>query len=166
MIRSLRIAVADDEPDMRDFFERMLPRSGHQVVCVAKNGRELIECCRETRPDIVITDIKMPDVDGIEASWQINRERPTPVILVSAYHDPELVDRAEADHVMAYLVKPISQADLQPAIALAMRRFEEIQGLRQEADDLKQALAERKIVERAKGVITPRPGEGKTAHPA
>ena len=113
----------------RDFFERMLPRSGHRVVCVAENGRELIECCRETHPDIVITDIKMPVVDGIEAGLQICRERPTPVILVSAHNNSELIEHAEeADHVMAYLVKPISQADLQPAIAvLAMRRFGEIQ---------------------------------------
>jgi AmiR/NasT family two-component response regulator len=153
MNHSLRIAVADDEPDMRDFFERMLPRSGHRVVCVAENGRQLIECCRETQPDVVITDIKMPDIDGIEAGSQICRERPTPVILVSAYHDPELIDRAEADHVMAYLVKPISQADLQPAIALAMRRFEEMQALRREADHLKQALVDRKIIEQAKGVL-------------
>jgi two-component system, response regulator PdtaR len=153
MNRSLRIAVADDESDMRDFFERMLRHSGHRVVCVAENGRQLIECCKETQPDIVITDIKMPDIDGIEASSQICRERPTPVILVSAHHDPALIERAEADHVMAFLVKPISQADLQPAIALAMRRFEEMQALRREANDLKQTLADRKIIEKAKGVL-------------
>jgi response regulator NasT len=120
---------------------------------VAENGRQLIECCRETRPDIVITDIKMPDIDGIEAAMQICDERPIPIILVSAYQDPELIERAEADHVMAYLVKPISQAHLQPAIALAMRRFEEMQALRREADDLKQALADRKMIEKAKGVL-------------
>jgi AmiR/NasT family two-component response regulator len=153
MSAALRIAVADDEPDMREFFERMLPRCGYQVVSVAENGRELIEHCRELHPDLVITDIKMPDMDGIEACLEICRERPVPVILVSAYHDPELIERAEADHVLAYLVKPIGQAHLQPAIALALRRFNEMQALRKDAADLRQTLADRKVIEQAKGVL-------------
>src|SRR5687768_11647358 len=106
MTTSFRIVVADDEPEMRDFFEKMLPRFGHQVVAVAENGRQLVERCRQLKPDLVITDIKMPELDGIEASSQVCRERAVPVILVSAYHDPELIARAEADHVVAYLVKP------------------------------------------------------------
>lgn len=150
---SLRIAVADDEADMRDFFERMLPRWGHQVVSVAETGEQLIVHCRELQPDLVITDIKMPGIDGIEASRQICRDRPTPVILVSAYHDPGLIQRAEADSVLAYLVKPIGQADLPPAIGIAMRRFKELQALRKEADDLKQSLADRKVIEQAKGIL-------------
>lgn len=153
MTLCLRIAVADDEPDMRDFFERMLARCGHQVVSVAENGRQLIEHCRAQQPDLVITDIKMPEMDGIEASTLLCRERPLPVILVSAYHEPALIQRAEADHVMAYLVKPIGQADLEPAIAVAMRRFAELQALRDESAHLRQALADRKVIERAKGVL-------------
>jgi response regulator NasT len=96
----LRIVIADDEPDMRDYFRKMLPRMGYQVVAVAQNGRELIDQCLQCRPDLVITDIKMPDMDGIEAAVQLYREHPLPVILVSAYHDPGLVARAEADHIM------------------------------------------------------------------
>ena len=153
MSRSLRIAVADDELDMRDFFEKMLPLCGHQVVSVAETGRELVEHCRKLKPDLVITDIKMPDMDGIEASMEICREQPLPVILVSAYHDPELIERAEADHILAYLVKPIGKADLAPAIAVAMRRFSEMQVLRQETADLRQTLADRKVIEQAKGIL-------------
>jgi len=151
--KGLRIAVADDEVEMRDFFEKVLPRFGHQVVAVAENGVQLVEHCRLLQPDLVITDIKMPDLDGIEASSKICEERPVPVILVSAYHDPELIARAEADHVQAYLVKPIGIADLQPAIAIATRRFDELRTLRKECGDLRQALADRKVIEQAKGIL-------------
>jgi response regulator NasT len=153
MNQSLRIAVADDEPDMRDYFSKILPRLGHRVVVVAANGAELVEQCRSAPVDLVITDIKMPDMDGIDAAVRLYKERPLPVILVSAYHDPDLVRRAEADHILGYLVKPIKQADLGPVIALAMRRFEQFEALRKEAVDLRQALEDRKIIERAKGIL-------------
>jgi response regulator NasT len=153
MSTGLRIVVADDEADMRDFFEKVLPRCGHQVLAVAENGTQLVERCRQLLPDLVITDIKMPELDGIEASRQICQERPVPVILVSAYHDPSLIERAAGDHVLAYLVKPIGIADLQPAISIAMRRFEDAQLLAQENKDLKQSLADRKIIEQAKGAL-------------
>ncbi len=151
--QKLRIAVADDEPDMREYFETILPLLGHEVVAAAKDGRALVECCRVLRPDLVITDIKMPDMDGIDAAGQIYRQEPIPVILVSAYHDAEFIRRAEADHILAYLVKPIKQADLEPAIAIAMRRFEQFEALRKEATDLRQALEDRKVIERAKGIL-------------
>jgi two-component system, response regulator PdtaR len=150
---SLRICVADDEADMRDFFEKILPVLGHQVIAVAETGRELVEHCRELKPDLVITDIKMPDMDGIEAAQAICVECPVPVILVSAYHDPALIKRAEADHVLGYLVKPVGKADLAPAIALAVRRFSEFQALRKEAADLRQALTDRRCIEQAKGIL-------------
>src|SRR5262245_38271722 len=116
MTQPLRIAVADDEPDMRDYFRKILSHLGHQVVAVAANGRELVEQCRATLPDLVITDIKMPEMDGMDAATALYDERPVPIIVVSAYHDPQLIGRAEADHVMGYLVKPIKQADLPPTI--------------------------------------------------
>jgi AmiR/NasT family two-component response regulator len=158
MTRSLRIAVADDELDMRDYFETILPLLGHSVVVVAQDGQELVKKCRQTHPDLVITDIKMPDMDGIDAAAQIYRDAPVPVILVSAYHDPEFIRRAEADHIMAYLVKPIKQADLEPVIAIAIRRFEQFQALRKEAADMKQALEDRKVIERAKGILMKKAG--------
>ncbi|HMB07998.1 MAG TPA: response regulator [Isosphaeraceae bacterium] len=158
MTRSLRIAVADDELDMRDYFETILPLLGHSVVVVAQDGQELVKKCRQNHPDLVITDIKMPDMDGIDAAAQIYRDAPVPVILVSAYHDPEFIRRAEADHIMAYLVKPIKQADLEPVIAIAIRRFEQFQALRKEAADMKQALEDRKVIERAKGILMKKAG--------
>jgi AmiR/NasT family two-component response regulator len=139
MTRSLRIAIAEDEPDLRDYFQRILPRLGHEVVAAVGNGRDLVEQCRSLQPDLVITDIKMPHMDGIEAAAQISRQHAVPVILVSAY-----------------LVKPIKQADLEPAIAIAMRRFEQFRALHKEAADLRQALEDRKVVERAKGILMKR----------
>jgi response regulator NasT len=158
MNRSLRIVVADDEPDMQDYFRTILPRLGHTVVAVASTGSELLDHCAASDPDLVITDIKMPDMDGIDAAVQLYRRAPIPVILVSAYHDPELIERAEANHIMAYLVKPIKQSDLQPAIAIAVRRFEQFQAMRQEAADLRQALENRKLIERAKGILMRKTG--------
>jgi response regulator NasT len=153
MNRSLRIAVADDEQDMREYFQQILPLLGHEVAAVAANGRELVDLCLSTHPDLVITDIKMPDMDGIDAAASIYRKVAIPVILVSAYHDAEFIRRAEANHIMAYLIKPIKQADLEPAISIAMRRFEQFQALRKETADLKQALEDRKVIEKAKGIL-------------
>jgi response regulator NasT len=155
---NLRIAIADDELDMRDYFRKLLPRLGHKVVAEAETGRQLVELCLAEKPDLVITDIKMPDMDGIDAAIQIYKDRPVPIILVSAYHNAELIARAEADHILGYLVKPIKQADLAPAIAVAMRRFEQFEALRKEAADLRQALEDRKIIERAKGILMKRGG--------
>ncbi len=157
-MRALRILVADDELDMRDYFQKILPLLGHEVVGAARDGRELIELCNRTNPDLIVTDIKMPDMDGIDAAIQIYRTHPVPVILVSAYHDAEFIRRAEADHILAYLVKPIKQADLEPAITIAMRRFEQFQALRKEATDLKQALEDRKVIEKAKGLLMKKAG--------
>jgi response regulator NasT len=158
MSRALRIAVADDERDLRDFFREFLPPLGHTVVGTAATGEELIALCRKEQPDLIIADIKMPDTDGIEAARLVYRERPVPVILVSAYHDTALLARAEAEHVLAYLVKPIKAADLAPAIGVAMKRFDEFQALQREAADLRQALEDRKLIERAKGVLMKRAG--------
>jgi response regulator NasT len=155
---TLRVAVADDEPRMREFYQQVLPTLGHEVVCTAQSGQELIDGCRATRPDLVISDIKMPDMDGITASEELCREQPVPVILVTAHDEPELLARASAHHVLAYLVKPIKRQDLQPAIVIAVRRFDEFKALHKEASDLRQALQDRKIIERAKGILMKRTG--------
>jgi response regulator NasT len=155
---TLRIAVADDEPRMRDYYLHILPLLHHRVICAAQTGRELVRCCLDSRPDLVITDIKMPELDGIDAIREIARAEPIAAILVSAYHDPELIERTRGEQVLAYLVKPIKQPDLEVAIGLAMQRFEEFQTLRKEAGELRQALADRKVIERAKGILMKRAG--------
>jgi response regulator NasT len=155
-MRPLRIAIADDERDTREFFQELLPRLGHQVAASAETGRQLADQCQATAPDLVITDIKMPDMDGIQAAEEVNRSHQVPVILVSAHHDAELIVRAGVDHIMAYLIKPVKQGDLETAIYLAMMRFDHFQKLIQEAADLRQALEDRKLIERAKGIIMKR----------
>jgi response regulator NasT len=144
----LRIAVADDEADMRLFFRELLPHLGHQVVVEASTGKELVERCRTARPELVITDIKMPDMDGLQAAAEINREGQTPVILVTAYHDADFMAHSAASYIMAYLAKPVKPPELQAAVHLAMLRFSQFQALAKEAADLRQALDDRKVIER------------------
>jgi response regulator NasT len=158
MTPSLRIVIADDEPRMRDYLWQSLERLGHQVVAAARTGRELIDHCRSHQPDLILSDIKMPDMDGIEAASQIYRIGAVPVILISAFHDVELIERASRNHILAYLVKPVKDSDVAPAIAVAMQRFSEFRSLRQEAADAKQALEDRKVIERAKGILMKRTG--------
>lgn len=158
MTSSLRIVIADDEPRMRDYLWQSLERLGHQVVGAARTGLELIDHCRTHQPDLILSDIKMPDMDGIEAASQVYRTDAIPVILISAFHDVELIERATRNHILAYLVKPVKDTDLAPAIAVAMQRFGEFEALRQEAADARQALEDRKVIERAKGILMKRTG--------
>ena len=129
MNKPLRIAVADDEGDILDYFRKILPRLGHQVVAAARDGCELVEQCRAKCPDLVITDIRMPEMDGMEAITRICQQGPVPVILMTACHDPERLRRAEVRHVVGYLIKPIRQADLGPTITRDLERFERSQAL-------------------------------------
>lgn len=158
MNHSISVAVAEDEPLMQKYLQETLKLLGHRVACLVGSGRELIEHCRAQRPDLVITDIRLPDMDGLAAAAEIYNSEALPIIVVSAFHDQELIERAEKNHVLAYLVKPIKQQDLEPAIAIAMRRFQEFQSMRQEADNLRQALEDRKLIERAKGLLMKRAG--------
>ena len=158
MNNALRIAVADDEPKILAYYRSTLAAMGHQVVCAAEHGRQLIEQCRAARPDLVIADIKMPEIDGIQAVTELYRDIPVPIILVSAHHDREFIERASLNPVLAYLIKPVSQADLETTIALVTRRFREFQALHQQADTLRQVLEDRKTIERAKGVLMKRAG--------
>ena len=149
----LRIIVADDESDMREFLEEALARLGHTVSAACTSGRELLETARRLEPDCVITDVKMPDMDGLEAAREIYRERPLPIIIVSAHCDPAFLQRAEESHVFAYLVKPIRESNLAPTLHIALSRFAEFRALENEAQSLRQALDDRKLIERAKGLL-------------
>jgi two-component system, response regulator PdtaR len=149
----LRVAIADDEDEIRAVLGRMLRALGYDVAAMARTGRELVERCVALRPDLVIADVVMPELDGFGAAAQIAERAPAPVILIAAHCDDELVDRAVEAQVMAYLVKPITEGQLSPAIALATSRYEELEAVQQESADLRQALADRKIIEKAKGVL-------------
>ncbi len=136
---ALRISVADDEADMREYYQRMLTHLGHRVVSCSANGRELVDQCLRQLPDLVITDIKMPEMDGLDAAEELGQKYPVPVILVSAYHSPDMVGRANAACVQAFLTKPIKLADLAPAIDFAQRSFDRQRDLRQEDIELRKA---------------------------
>ena len=116
MTRALRIVVADDEPDVRDYFQRILPRLGHEVVAAAANGRELVELCHEKKPDLIIADVRMPDMDGDVAVEQICRDAPTPFILISAFSKPARIPDGIGSIGWAYLTKPVKREDLAKAI--------------------------------------------------
>ena len=152
-VTRLRVAVADDEPEVLATVVKMLESLGHEVTCTAATGRELVDRCLDGNIDMVMTDIRMPDMDGLDAAAVIYEKVRTPIILLSGHCDKELIERAEENHVFAYLMKPITTMQLEPAIALATRRFEELQAMEHEANDLRQALADRKTIERAKGLI-------------
>ncbi len=150
---ALRVLVADDESLRVMSLKAQLESIGHKVIAEAANGKEAVNLAHELKPDLAILDIKMPEMDGIEAAQTITQERPIPIILLTAFSEKELAERAAEANVAAYLMKPVSEQDLLPAIALAVSRFKEFQALHREVDDLRDALETRKLVERAKGIL-------------
>ncbi|HEY8445951.1 MAG TPA: response regulator [Thermomicrobiales bacterium] len=148
-----RVIIADDESLIRLDLREMLTHLGYDVIAEAGDGQTALDLARKLRPDLVIMDIKMPDVDGITAAEQLTRERIAPVVLLTAYSDQALVERAKEAGVVGYIVKPFREAELMPVIELSLTRFEEFQALEREVGDLREALESRKIIERAKGVL-------------
>ena len=132
--RSLRIIVADHQPDMQEFYRRMLPQMGHELLFVAQTGQELIEQCSALRPDLVITDIRMPDMDALDAAEQVYCESHVPVIILTAEHRPDQIERAATDHVFAYLIKPIGRVQLEAEIPIVVQRFQQYEALRKQAE--------------------------------
>ena len=154
----MRILIAEDETIIRLDLRGLLERAGFEVCAEARDGVEAVELAREEQPDLAILDVKMPRLDGIEAARRILDERPIPVVMLTAYGQEELVSRAVEAGVFGYLVKPFRESDLVPAIHTARARHEELDALRAEADSLAEALAARKAIERAKGLLMAKEG--------
>lgn len=148
-----RVIIADDESLIRMDLREMLLNLDYLVVGEVGDGRSAVNLARELKPDVVIMDIKMPDMDGIDAAKILTEERIAPVILLTAYSQKDLVERAKEAGVVGYMVKPFREADLVPAIEVALARFKEFEALHKEVDDLQLALETRKLVDRAKGIL-------------
>jgi two-component system, response regulator PdtaR len=153
-----RVLIAEDETIIRLDLAEMLARAGFHVCGEARDGVEAVELARSEQPDVAVLDVKMPRLDGIEAARRILDERPIPIVMLTAYGQEELVSRAVEAGVFGYLVKPFRETDLVPAIQTARARHEELAAARSEADSLTEALAARKAIERAKGLLMEKEG--------
>jgi two-component system, response regulator PdtaR len=153
-----RVLVAEDESLIRLDLTEMLAEEGYEVVGEAADGATAVRLAEELRPDLVVMDVKMPVLDGISAAERIVAQRIAPVLILTAFSQRELVERARSAGAMAYLVKPFVKADLVPAIEMALSRHEEITQLEQEVADLTDRLETRKLVDRAKGLLQTRFG--------
>ncbi len=149
----MRILIAEDETIIRLDLRELLERAGFDVCAEARDGEEAVALALSEEPDLAIMDVKMPRLDGIDAARRILDERPIPIVMLTAYGQEELVSRAVEAGVFGYLVKPFREQDLLPAIRAARARHEELQALREEAESLAEALAARKVIERAKGLL-------------
>src|SRR5262245_40480606 len=157
-MNAMRVLIAEDETIIRLDLRELLERAGLEVCAEAKDGIEAVELARAEQPDVAVLDVKMPRLDGIEAARRILDERPIPIVMLTAYGQDELVSRAAEAGVFGYLVKPFREGDLLPAIRTARARHEELAALREEADSLAEALAARKVIERAKGLLMAKEG--------
>ena len=154
----MRILIAEDETIIRLDVRTLLEKAGHEVVAEARDGEEAVALAAEHDPDLIVMDVRMPHLDGIEAARQISDRKPVPIVMLTAYAEEDLVTRASEAGAFAYLVKPFREVDLLPALNTARARFEELSALREEAADLTEALASRKAVERAKGILMRKDG--------
>jgi two-component system, response regulator PdtaR len=154
----VRILIAEDETIIRLDLRGLLEQAGFEVCAEARDGLEAVELARSAEPDLAVLDVKMPRLDGIEAARRILDERPIPIVMLTAYGQDELVSRAVEAGVFGYLVKPFREQDLLPAIRAARARHEELSALREEAESLAEALAARKAIERAKGLLMEKEG--------
>jgi len=152
-VERTRVIIADDESIIRMDLREMLTNLGYLVVGEAGDGRSAVNQARELRPDVVMMDVKMPDMDGIEAARILTQERIAPVVLLTAFSQRDLVERAKEAGVVGYLVKPFRESDLGPAIEVALARFAEFRALEKEVANLQETLETRKLVDRAKGIL-------------
>lgn len=158
MASGLNVLIADDEPVVAEGLRVQVEALGHRVVGLAYDGRDAVAKAEALAPGLILLDIRMPRLDGLEAVREIMARRPAPIILVTAHSDAALIDRAMVAGVMGYLVKPVDRKDLGPAIALATSRFGDLMALRRDLHDLREALLVRQQVERAKHTLQQRMG--------
>ena len=149
----LKILIAEDEYLVLMGLKRNLKELGHEIVAEAMDGKEAIKLAKEKSPDLIIADINMPEVDGIEAVKKINKNRVIPSIIVTGYSDNELIEKASKVGVFAYLVKPVGIEELKASIIIAMNKYKEFKEVNKELKDQKEALENRKIIEKAKGIL-------------
>jgi response regulator NasT len=154
----MRVLIAEDETIIRLDLRALLERAGHEVVGEARDGDEAVALAERLVPDLIVMDVKMPRLDGIDAARRIITNRPVPIVMLTAYAQAELIDRAAEAGAFGYLVKPFREADLLPAMATARARFQELEAVRAEAASVAEALATRKTLERAKGMLMARDG--------
>lgn len=154
----MRILIADDESLIRMGLRKILEEAGHEVIAAAPDGRTAVRMAHDLAPELAILDVKMPGYDGLEAARRIVAERPIPVILLTAYGQRDLVEKATRAPVMAYLVKPVKEPELLATIEIAATRFAERLKMAEQTADLQETLTNRKIIERAKGVLLAREG--------
>ena len=152
-MKPLKIVLADDEAVIRMDLKEILREAGHEVVGETANGRRAVAIVRDMHPDLVIMDIKMPDMDGIEAARLIAADHLAPVLLLTAFDDAELIERAKDAGVLAYLVKPVEEKNLFPAMEIALSRWQEMQSLEEELFAMRDSLETRKLLDRAKGIL-------------
>lgn len=153
MLQKLNILLADDEALIRLDLREMLIDAGHKIVGEAADGQQAVKLARELKPDFIIMDVKMPLMDGLEAAAIIGEENIAPVLLLTAYSQKDIVEKATKAGVIGYLVKPVREEQLFPAMEVAASRFAELQQLNKELSDLKDSLETRKLVDRAKGIL-------------
>jgi len=149
----MRVLIAEDETLIRLDLKGMLESAGLEVCAEARDGVEAVELAESASPDVAVLDVKMPRLDGIEAARRILDGRPMPIVIVSAFTEQSLVTRAAEAGVYGYLAKPFREEDLLPAIATAQARFDQLAAVREQVDTLAEALAARKAIERAKGLL-------------
>src|SRR5260370_31257990 len=156
MNRPYQVLIADDEKPVVGGLQAQLESLGYDVIAQVNDGHHAIEVCRRTLPDVVLMDIEMPGLDGLSAARQIARDPGTPVIILTAHGHPNLIDQAVQDGVVHYLLKPVTSPSLHAAIQVAVARARELKTLRDNVNSLELTLRERKIIERAKGILMTR----------
>jgi response regulator NasT len=157
-VAAIRILIAEDNDLVSLTLEEQLKGLGYDVIGIARSGAEAVNLAGRLKPDLIMMDIRMPEMEGTEAAARIRDASPVPIIMLTAYADKETIKKAEAAGALAYLVKPVNENELPPAINIAMARFKELQSLRAQVNELEDSLEARKLIERAKGILMQRLG--------